>query len=175
MPYADSTGAILDEWRARFRLANHRERGQLLLELPPELPADEYRVAVRDAWQDSDRQPLAAEDWRRLFSAELPGRAEGLMKDEERKRLAGLPERVEVFRGVNAWNHFSGLSWTLDRERAEWFGARLVTDEGAGVTIAARVLRKRIIAVFDERGEDEVLVFPRYVRNRSYNQVRGES
>ena len=93
------------------------------------------------------------------------------MMASERHQLAALPERVTVYRGVNAYSEPSGLSWTLDRERAEWFARRFPErPDYPGLVfsyvITGRVLRGRIIALFNARQESEVVVFPRYVYRR---------
>ena len=47
------------------------------------------------------------------------------MEQEERKALAALPDRLTIYRGVHIKKGtLRGLSWTLDRERAEWFANR---------------------------------------------------
>ncbi len=158
----------ISDWKADFRFADHFSRGTLIREAPEDLPPKDYWEGVRDAWQDSERQPLTPADWKRLFTDPRPGRDEYLMNEEERAELA---ERVPVYRGVNAFNEIRGISWTLDRERAEWFALRFPDPDGEWppMVIEATVLRHRIIALFQERQEAEVLAFPRYVYNRSWH------
>jgi hypothetical protein len=142
--------------------------------MPDEVPDTAYWQAVAEAWRDSDRQPLSPANWRKLLASERPGR-EFLMTDDERRDLVALPERVTVYRGVNAWNHLSGLSWTLDRQRAEFFALRLSGPLGDpspwSIVTTACVLRHRILTLSNAREEREVLVFPRYVYNRSYARL----
>ena len=91
------------------------------------------------------------------------------MSEAERQQLAGLPERVTIYRGVNDRNGFSGLSWTLDLERAERFARRFLFSDSdfPGVVVTGRVLQRRIIALFQVRNESEVVAEPRHVYHRS--------
>jgi hypothetical protein len=72
---------------------------------------------------------------------------------------------------VNAHNGFTGISWTLDRERAEWFARRFSNEHWPGVVITGQVKRERIIALINDRQEREVVVFPRYVYNRAVGRL----
>lgn len=89
-----------------------------------------------------------------------------LMTQSERKRLKSLPETVTVYRGVTSYNakNIRALSWTLDKEKAEWFAHRYGEE---GTVYEARIDKSRIIAYFAERGESEVIVEPRYLKNIS--------
>lgn len=150
----------IDEWRS----ADHYFRVRVLLDIAPALTDRDYWRAVAEAWQDSDRNGASPRIWRDLFSARRPERA-ALMTAAERAQLAALPDRVEVHRGVNRFNRrFNGLSWTLDREQAEWFARRGII--GPSHVITGRVKRERIIALLQTRQESEVLIFPRYVYAR---------
>jgi hypothetical protein len=160
-------------WEERFRFADHHERGSLMLEVPADLDDAAYWRAVASAWQDCERQSLTAAQWRALLTAQRAGREQHLMTSEERQELAALPERVTVHRGVHAYSYATGgLSWTLDRTRAVWFAQRFPSPEWPGVVITGQVLRHRIVALFQARGESEVLVFPRFVRDRQWTAHR---
>jgi hypothetical protein len=166
------------DWERAMAFAGHAERGPLVLAHGDEMDDATYWRCVADAWQDSERQSLTPADWRSLFGADRPGR-EHLMRPEERRELAALPERVEVYRGVNAYSHVAGISWTLDREQAEWFARRFPERPDYpgfvwSAVVSGRVLRHRIIALFQARQESEVVVFPRYVYRRSVSRVAPE-
>jgi hypothetical protein len=157
----------VSNWADLSREADHRSRGVLLSEHARDLSDLEYWTAVAEAWQDSDRQPLIDGDWRRLFTADRP-RRERLMTAAERTELAALPERVPVHRGVNrgaVWaNRSSGLSWTLDPDVAHWFAMRF---SGLGFVVNGTVLRGRVIALFQDRHEHEIVALPQHVYARS--------
>ena len=61
-------------WADLSRYVGHRERGRLLLERGADLSDEDYWSALGDAWHYSDPQSLTAEQWRRLWLADRPGR-----------------------------------------------------------------------------------------------------
>lgn len=160
-----------DHWEERFICVGHSERPWALYEHRDEMDHRSYWKAVAQAWSDSERTDFML--WADLLSAQRPGR-EQMMSDDERAELASLPDRVTVWRGVNEFNRIAGISWTLDREKAFWFARRWMDPDHEGpdpmehhrCVIEGRVLRSRMMALFDNRNEREVIVFPRYVYDR---------
>jgi hypothetical protein len=47
------------------------------------------------------------------------------------------------------------LSWTLDRERAEWFANRF---DQKGIVIEKAIGKEEIVAYFSGRGDQEIIV-----------------
>jgi hypothetical protein len=47
------------------------------------------------------------------------------------------------------------LSWTLDKNQAKWFANRFEKD---GVVLEKRISKKNIVAYFNGRNEEEVIV-----------------
>ena len=45
------------------------------------------------------------------------------LEDSERDALAGMDDRITVYRGGGYWN-LLGWSWTTDRAKARWFAER---------------------------------------------------
>ena len=81
------------------------------------------------------------------------------MDEEERKALAALPDRLTIYRGVHIKKGtLRGLSWTLDRERAEWFANRWA--KRRPYVVEAEVLKSDVRAHFLARGEAEIVVLP---------------
>ena len=59
----------------------------------------------------------------------------------------------------------SGISWTLDYNKAEWFARRfLAGGTGYGVVAEAICNPKDVIAYFESRGEKEIVIDPSKVR-----------
>ncbi len=84
------------------------------------------------------------------------------MEADERRALAALPDPVPVFRGYARDGCERGLSWTTERERAEWFAHRFAGLDGepqARVTVGA-VPKAKVIAYLLGRQENEVLALP---------------
>ena len=82
-----------------------------------------------------------------------------LMDEEERGLFRSLDDVVTVYRGVTSHNaqNVKALSWTLNREVAEWFAHRYGE---TGTVYEAQVRKENIHAVFLGRNEAEVIVDP---------------
>lgn len=82
-----------------------------------------------------------------------------LMDEEERGLFQSLDDVVTVYRGVTSYNaqNVKALSWTLNREVAEWFAHRFGQN---GTVYEAQVKKENIYAVFLGRNEEEVIVDP---------------
>lgn len=85
-----------------------------------------------------------------------------MMTPKERMALALLPGRVRAYRGCGP-NGKLGFSWTLKKKKAEFFAKRFSGINGRGAVISGSCNRRDILALFQGRNEDEVLVFPEKV------------
>ena len=87
-----------------------------------------------------------------------------LMTGEEYKQYLLLPDTLTIYRGVTSHNakNIKALSWTLDRDKAEWFAHRFGED---GTVYEAEIDKKHILAFFTSRNEAEVVVNPAYLQN----------
>lgn len=83
---------------------------------------------------------------------------ESLMNQEDYEVYCNLPECFTVYRGVAAGRNPDGLSWTRSLHRAEWFAHRFDKKEQQGYVREANVLRKDVLAYFNTRGEEEIVV-----------------
>jgi hypothetical protein len=94
------------------------------------------------------------------------------LEPDDKKFFDELPERIIVFRGKPPGRHIGiGMSWTTDREVAEWFSLRF--NGTSGVLLAGHVRKASIITAIASRNESEILVFPRYVHGRIETKVSG--
>lgn len=111
----------------------------------------EHRALLRMVWCDLELPRQFG--YRRIVRA---FRAAGFVGE-------GRPERgITVYRGCTSAGK-RGVSWTLDSERAAWFARRFKL---AGEHVyAAEVPPSGVLAVLDDRGEGEVVVDPRGLRN----------
>lgn len=109
-----------------------------------------YWSILSTVWTDAECPGTNKPIWVSLFSADRPGR-ENLMTSEERGTLESLPDSIQIFRGcLPAYR--SGLSWTLNREKAAWFARRI-----RGKVYSHRILKTGVLAYFNERDEAEIL------------------
>lgn len=78
-----------------------------------------------------------------------------LMNQEEQSVLEDLPETITVYRGLQRNASTEALSWTLDKNVAEWFANRF---DNNGEVIKATINKKYIFAYINGRGEKEVVL-----------------
>lgn len=74
-----------------------------------------------------------------------------LLKDEF---MAALPDTITVYRGHQHVNE-NGMSWTTDREKAEWFARRYGK---AGEVTERTVSKDDVLFATNEQGESEVVL-----------------
>ncbi len=96
-----------------------------------------------------------------------------LMDEEEYELFCGLDDVVTVYRGVTSYNakNIKALSWTLNRDTAEWFAHRF--DEH-GTVYEAQIPKEHICAVFLGRNEAEVIVDPKHLQDITLIQEQSE-
>ena len=87
---------------------------------------------------------------------------QSLMDDDEYKQFQTMDDTVTVYRGVTSYNadNVKALSWTLNKETAEWFAQRFDED---GTVYEAQIGKEHIYAVFNGRNESEVILDPQYL------------
>ncbi len=92
--------------------------------------------------------------------------AEDLMNLDERRKLAELPDELEIYRGVTEKNqeNILAMSWTMKQETAEWFAKRFGSK---GKVYRAKVRKEDILALFNGRNESEVIVDPKNLKEIS--------
>lgn len=78
-----------------------------------------------------------------------------LMEPEDLKVYKSLPDTVTVYRGVARGRERYGLSWTANKDKAEWFQTRF---KGDNYLLKATVPKQSILAYFNTRDEDELVV-----------------
>lgn len=74
-----------------------------------------------------------------------------------------LPDEVTIYRGQPIGEK-PGLSWTTDIDMGAWF-ARRYRDEATALLLRGHVRRDKVLAYLEGRGEHEVVVNPRSIRD----------
>ena len=97
-----------------------------------------------------------------------------LMDEEEYGLFRSLDDVVTVYRGVTSYNaqNVKALSWTLNRDTAEWFALRFGEQ---GTVYEAQIPKEHICAVFLGRNEAEVIVDPKHLWDISPVQEQSEA
>jgi hypothetical protein len=127
----------------------------------------DYWGVVADLWTDAHSPNSQRRMWKALWGdpKRLPTRSM-VMSESERAALSALPESVTGHRGHGPRrDRWRGLSWSLDFERARWFGHRsgMMYAGRAGLPpmgwVATVTIPKSLIAaVVDARQEREVVI-----------------
>ena len=87
---------------------------------------------------------------------------QALMYDDEYKTYKDLPETFTVYRGVTSGRNPDGMSWTRDLSKADWFSRRF----GDGYVLEGIANKKDVLAFFSRRGEEEVVIEAKKVKNK---------
>ena len=137
----------------------------------PFLSKDEFSKMLCDAWVRSENPNmdpnLNKTELLKMFRDADPAI---LMTDKERKCLKELDDEVTVYRGITDYNakNVKTLSWTLNRGTAKWFATRFGQE---GKVYEAQIEKEHILALFWGRGEDEVIVDPKYLQELKQESV----
>lgn len=143
------------EWDALKHMMGSHELPTLLSYIWHGLSEGQLIGAVGDAWVmcDAPEKHLRRREWLPIF------RAAGYHDDDQKPQP---PDRIQLWRGGI---RRTGMAWTADTERAEWFHDRYQTDKVAKlwtVTIGP----KRLLAHYHRRSEDEYVIDSTGVRPR---------
>ena len=125
------------------------------------LSQDDYGYLLRDAWVASENPngdpnvdiPLIVSWFRNADKRVLMSRSDYEIWQE-------LPNRFIAYRGVAVGRVEKGLSWTRSLQTAYWFAHRFDgTDKG--YILKTEVQKRKALAFFNNRGEDEVVLCTR--------------
>ncbi len=130
---------------------------------------EEFDISDKDFWSIMSEIMIDTENrWQHasIISELLDSRRgrRSLMDEDDRKVFDELPDEVTVYRGcqevLETWPHHNreGMSWTLSKEKAEWFAKRFKREHSLVLTGVCQ--KEDIIAVLLGRGEEEVLIDP---------------
>lgn len=78
-----------------------------------------------------------------------------LMDENDYKKFLNLPDVLTVYRGIKPKGEVRALSWTLSKKKAEWFANRFQPD---GVVYRAKIAKEHLLAYFNCRSEQEVVL-----------------
>lgn len=169
-------------------LSKYEEEGEwsliplLLFERPYRLEAfesikhnlsdEEYWEVLSEIWTDSENIWQNDTEWRNCLESEREGRSKYFMDEDEQKVFKALPAEVEVYRGYAHDGASEGLSWSLNKERAEWFAKRLVhRPEEKPRLVSGKVKKQHVLAYLNGRQEEEIVVMPELVTDREETEL----
>ena len=74
---------------------------------------------------------------------------------DEQLAHQSLADTVTVYRGCQKGINEDGISWTLKRDKAEWFATRFGKE---GKVLEMSINKEKIVAVFTGRNEFEAVI-----------------
>lgn len=146
-------------WRDPWKLTFMKYCGEYLNE-------KDYATFLADAWV-TEENPNMDVNVSRKESIDMfrKCRKRYLMTSEDLQYFKSLPTSITVYRGVAEGRIPLGLSWTDSLEKADWFSNRFNTKEKQGYILTADIGRENVIAYFNTRGEQELLVDVYAIKN----------
>jgi len=130
-------------------------------EVQNKLSDEDYWKGLRSCWSLSDNMP-PRELGVMLFKNPRPGK-EHFMNKEDKERFDELPEKLIIYRGcseIESQKKVYGLSWTIDRDVAEFFAEKYIKNKDVNSTIVeVKVSKSSLFAYIGGREESEVIYF----------------
>jgi hypothetical protein len=121
-----------------------------------------YWETLSVIWSDTENGWQNLSEWQRLFDSDRPEKRYLMDEDDNYETYSNLPDVVTVYRGCQKNQNENGLSWTLNKERAQFFANRLGKQ---GIVLEKTVKKNQIVAVLLGRNEEEVIITERSARN----------
>lgn len=113
-----------------------------------------YWKLLSSIWIDTENSWQDIKTWKKLFKSKRSDK-ENLMDGQELETFESLDNELIVYRGCVKGLNENGLSWTLSKEQAKWFAQRFSKD---GIVKQKRIFKKDIVAYFNGRGEEEIIL-----------------
>lgn len=152
------------DWSSYIFLHERPYRLQSLQTLLYEHPVDKPGSLVRSVWMDSENIHQNYDEWHEVLTDF------GIDMDEsDKEHFQALPKRFEIYRGCTRMGE-DGFSWTLDREKAEWFAIRF--DRPGAQILETEVAKESVLALLTGRGESEVVILPEEIVRESLRRTR---
>ena len=152
-------------WSQYIWLHERPHRIQALDDLYPQIPDADFWALFGDVYTDSENIHQNHDTVERWLDTPVISK-NTIMHDDELEEFYKLPAVVTVYRGYNLDSNIetpADWSWSLSADTAEWFANRFGCK---GVVIKGTVQRNRIIALFNRRSEQEVLVWAHDVEDK---------
>ncbi len=136
-------------------------RFDAFVEVADKMTDRRYWETLSTIWSDTENGWQNLSEWERLFDSDRPERRY-VMDEEEFFYYEKLPDSVTVYRGCQKNQNENGLSWTFDKEKAQFFATRLKKN---GIVLERTVSKNQIVAVLLGRGEQEAIITERSFAN----------
>lgn len=131
-----------------------------------------YWELLGSIWTDSENIHQNEGMWRDFLTDPRPGR-ESMMNEAERTALAeDYDDTITVYRGFTVEGREEGLSWTSNSVVAKFFARRLARPDQTPMMATGTVNKSNVIAFFDGRSEQELVVLPEDIQAVDVTEVK---
>ncbi len=113
---------------------------------------EKYKL-LSEIWIDSENIHQNFKEWKSFFK-NYNNLREFFMTEEELEVYNSFSHTLTVYRGCDNQNQ-RGLSYTLDKQKAEWFANRFNKN---GKVIEKTVFKSNIFAYLNRRDEEELII-----------------
>jgi hypothetical protein len=155
--YAYKTQAIEEakkekNWGKVIFMHERPYRLKAFLDIEQDVSDKDYWKELGNVWIDSESPGINKQVWKMLFNSQRADKS-SLMTESEHKELAMLNDNLIIYRGAEP-KYKTGISWTTDKEKAEWFAQRF---GNKGKVYTRKVRKEQVVGYFTRRGESEVV------------------
>lgn len=148
------------DWEGFFMLIDGHERQEAFLDVYEEMAPQDYWATLGDIIQgeslyNDELKKLLINKGKNLSLRHL------MMNDADRAIFDKLPNTFSIYRGADANTPGQGWSWSLSESVARFFAKRFYKS----VVIKGECAKKDVIAYFNDRNEQEILIPYNKVKN----------
>ena len=151
-----------ENWSKYVFLRERPYRLNAFLDIAKKLNHEKFWDLFMDIWSDSENIYQNKLFWRETILMYQPKPAFDLvMNKEDLETFNALPDEFAIYRGTNRSEDedTDSLSWTIDREKAQWFANRLNHDNPK--VLERTIKKEEVLAFYNGRGESEIIVYPK--------------
>lgn len=117
----------------------------------------QYWKMMGELYTDSENIYQNVDIWEELlFGGHVKTLEKSFMGRENTKLFRELPDEMTIYRGTQT-DYWRGFSWTLDKDKAEWFARRYSMPSDTPTLTTATVLKSDVLGYFNGRNEKEVV------------------
>ena len=141
-----------------YYLLNDSYRLMFFNDISRFLSSKDFSNLLGESWVSSEYANLDANVTKKQLLKHFKSADKNeLMNESELETFHGLDDVVIVYRGVGSKNknNIKALSWTTSFGKAKWFSDRWGK---SGTIYSATISKENILAFFDRKNEDEVIV-----------------
>ena len=171
-----------EEFSRKLMIMGRNQRFSWLLSnvMEYDLTDKQYWDSVRMGYQGSELGHLHYMDFEDIMFlltgmfGDYKNGVKFFMDQEEQEFLKNLDDEVSIYRGVyvdedqelELVDKRIGISWSLDKEKGEWFGNRFQSSKRTGYLLETKIEKRFILFYINDMKENEVILDPNFIREK---------